>query len=93
MTDQSNAQFNELCALTTKLSPEYGARPAAFAAACRERPDLAAAAIYPTGDPVIKGSKAAEKSAAGTRGAVESDASGLGTAKPWKEIMAALDGR
>ena len=52
-TSKSNAQFDELCKLTTTLVPKYGSRPAAFKEACRQRPDLAAAAIRPTGERVV----------------------------------------
>lgn len=53
MTTKSNSQYDELCSITTELLSQYGARPAAFQAACRQRPDLAGVAIYPTGQPVI----------------------------------------
>lgn len=47
-----NASFVELCALTTELFPQFGARSEAFQEACRKRPDLAARATYPSGKPV-----------------------------------------
>jgi hypothetical protein len=50
---QENESFNALCQLTTELFPQFGARPAAFKAACKQRPDLAADAIYPSGERVI----------------------------------------
>jgi hypothetical protein len=65
-TIQSNSEFDELCNLTTKLFPQYGARPAAFKAACSQRPDLAAKAIDQTGHPVIQGTAKTASSGAGT---------------------------
>jgi hypothetical protein len=87
--DKSNSQWNSLCSLATELFPRLGSRLAAFKQACLERPELAAAAIDPTGRAVISGSKAAETTDE-SRGAVEADASGFGTAKPWAEIMRSL---
>ena len=68
-TIHSNEQWDALCALTTELFPQHGARPAALAAACRQRPDLAGAAIDPTGAPVIPRGKAL----AGSQAAVASN--------------------
>ena len=53
-TIQSNTQWDALSALTTKLFPQYGSRPAAFKAACAQRPDLARDAIDPAGAPVVQ---------------------------------------
>lgn len=60
---QENEAYRQLCELTTELFPKFGARPAAFKAACEQRPDLAAAAVYPSGEPVIprEGAAAAAK--------------------------------
>ncbi len=50
---QENQAFNALCEMTTQFFAQFGARPAAFKEACRQRPDLAADAIYPSGARVI----------------------------------------
>jgi hypothetical protein len=52
MQIKSNEAWSQLCSLTDELFAEYGARPAAFKAACFQRPDLARVAIDPTGRPV-----------------------------------------
>ena len=52
MTNQepkSNEAWDQLCDITTRLVPQYGARRRAFAAACEQRPDLAASAVDPLG--------------------------------------------
>lgn len=54
---QENESWNRLCDLTTALVPEFGARPAAFRAACERNPDLAKRAITPSGEPVIPGTQ------------------------------------
>ena len=51
---KENPAWNALCDLTTELFPQFGSRSVAFAAACAQRPDLAALAIDPTGAPVVK---------------------------------------
>jgi len=86
---RENAQWDELCALTTKLLPQYGGRPAAFQGACQQRPDLASVAVDPVGNPVIP-AKAAGVSAGEVRGDVEADAGALGAAKPWSDVMRSL---
>ena len=53
-TTKENSAWRELCQMTGELFAKFGARPAAFAAACAQRPDLAAKAIDPTGAPVAK---------------------------------------
>jgi hypothetical protein len=53
-TTKANAAWDQLCDLTTELLPQFGSRPAAFKAASRLRPDLAAVAIDPCGQPVVQ---------------------------------------
>jgi hypothetical protein len=81
---KSNAQWDELCALTTGLVPQYGARPAAFAAACREHPELANSAVDPMGKPVIKGSPVAQQPQP------PESVNQTGTARPWSEVLKTL---
>jgi hypothetical protein len=57
-TTKENSAWRELCAMTDTMFQQYGARPAAFKAACAARPDLAAKAIDPEGHPVIQGTAA-----------------------------------
>jgi len=44
---EGNAEWDQLCEMTSKLFAEFGSRSAAMAEARRRRPDLAAAAIPP----------------------------------------------
>jgi hypothetical protein len=84
MTIGSNRQWDELCAITTELVPQYGSRPAAFAAACREHPELANSAIDPTGKPVVKGSRVVQQPQP------SESVHQTGTARPWSEILQTL---
>jgi hypothetical protein len=54
-TTKANAAWEQLCDLATELVPQYGARSAAFKAACAARRDLMAAAVDPFGRPLIRG--------------------------------------
>jgi hypothetical protein len=85
-TIKENGAWLELCELTTALFPRYGARPAAFRAACAQRPDLAAVAINPCGEPVIP------KTAGGKTSIPVPDASAFGQAKPWSEVLREIAG-
>ena len=50
-----NKYWNLLCELADKFVEKHGcARPEAFAGACAERPEWAAAAVDPQGKPVVK---------------------------------------
>jgi len=89
MTTKSNAQWDELCAITTKLAPQCSGRVAAFKAACEQRPDLANAAIGPTGVPVVRGSGAARAMPVSEPQAATAE-SVLGEAKPWSEVLRSL---
>jgi hypothetical protein len=82
---ESNSQWDELTALTKKLLPEFGGmRGFAFNAACKQRPDLANAAIDPTGQAVIAGSNTAPKLQP------TESANATGTAQPWSAVLKSL---
>jgi hypothetical protein len=83
-----NTQWGELCDLTTKLFPQYQSRSRAFKAACEARPDLAAAAIDPTGKPVVPRSNAIAKRASDS---VQAAAPASPGARPWSEIIGQMD--
>jgi hypothetical protein len=79
---KSNAEWDQLCAITTRLVPQYGGnRKAAFDEACLQHPELATAAIDPTGGRLRGGSTPQP----GTAEAVY--ASG---ARPWGEVFGGL---
>jgi hypothetical protein len=79
-----NAEYVQLCKMTDELFAKHGSRPRAFRAACAQRPDLAARAIYPTGRPVVPGSKASAPAAG-------KDPAGQDP-PPWNKIVRKLNG-
>jgi hypothetical protein len=74
--DIKTPAWKSLCELTTDLAPKFDSRREAFAAACRQRPDLAAAArkkpgvshARPGATPTGALDRACEKLAADWRG-------------------------
>ena len=97
---KSNSAWNQLCDLTTKLAneaiaiearggPKFKGRPHTFQAACRERPDLAASAIGPTGEPVPAWAATVDRPQPHVSAPVQSEGdSAMGTALPWREVLA-----
>ena len=73
--DINNPAWKSLCDLTTDLAPKFDSRREAFAAACRQRPDLAAAATkkatphqgQPQGESPLVRAAARERQAAADR--------------------------
>jgi hypothetical protein len=85
MKNRNNTAWDRLCAITTSLFAQYGSRPAAFQAACKLHPDLAAEAVDPTGKRLLQGSNP-------ETAAVQSVQAGeaAGQALPWGEVLRSI---
>jgi len=82
---KSNAAWDRLCEITTSLFSQYGSRPAAFRAACKLHPDLAAVAVDSTGKRLM-----AEKRPESGAAPKVQPSTADGQARPWTEVLRAI---